>query len=137
MSKIKIFCIAISAILIFPVLTIAQDFDGSKPLICAIVEINECAPGADCLKGIAGDFNFPQFLKINFKDKTLVGKFQNQKMQTSPIEKVESQNGNLILHGSQNGRAWNIVISQTTGEMVGTVAADGFSFTVFGACIAQ
>ena len=88
MSKIKIFCIAISAILIFPVLTAAQDFDGSKPLICAIVEINECSPGADCLKGIAGDFNFPQFLKINFKDKTLVGKFQNQKIQTSPIEKV-------------------------------------------------
>ncbi len=70
MSKIKMFCLTILAILIFPVITIAQDFDGSKPLICAIVEINECAPGADCLKGIAGDFNFPQgfILKIDFKE---------------------------------------------------------------------
>ncbi len=102
-----------------------------------MIEVIECAPGIECRKGIPDNFEFPQFIKINFKEKMLVGKSNNQRIDTSPIEKVEIMEGNLILHGSQNGRAWNIVISQATGKMTGTVAADGFSFTVFGACIAQ
>ena len=106
-------------------------------MICAIIEVSECAPGIECLKGIASDFNFPQFIKINFKKKILIGKSKNQKMLTSPIETLKSEDGNLILQGVQNKRAWNMVISETTGEMTATVAGEGFSFIVFGACIAQ
>lgn len=137
MLKIKVLFISILAVLIFPFFATAQDFDGSKPLIGSVMEVIECAPGTECKKGLPENFEFPDFIKINFTEKILVGKSNNQRIDTSPIEKVEIQDGNLILHGSQNGRAWNIVISQTTGKMTGTIAADGFSFTVFGACIAQ
>ncbi len=137
MIKIKFVFILILAMLIFPFFAAAQDFDGSKPLICSVMEVVECAPGIECDKGLPENFEFPEFIKINFTEKMLVGKANNQRITTSPIEKVETMEGNLILHGSQNGRAWNIVISQATGKMTGTIAADGFSFTVFGACIAQ
>ncbi len=137
MIKTKALFILILAILIFPFYAAAQDFDGSKPLICSVMEVIECAPGIECDKGLPETFEFPEFIKINFTEKVLVGKANNQRIATSPIEKVETMEGNLILHGSQNGRAWNIVISQATGKMTGTIAADGFSFTVFGACIAQ
>ncbi len=136
-DMIRIIFISILTIIIFPFFAVAQDLDGSKPLICSVVEVVECSPGTPCIKGLPDNFDFPQFIKINFKDKLLVGKVNNRKMKTSPIEKVETMEGKLILHGSQNGRAWNIVTSQATGKMTGTIAADELSFTVFGACIAQ
>lgn len=134
---IRIICISILIIIAFPFFAVAQDLDGSKPLVCSVVEVVECSLGTPCIKGLPDDFEFPQFIKINFKNKLLVGKANNQKMKKSSIEKVEIMEGKLILHGSQNGRAWNIVTSQTTGKMTGTIAADEFSFTVFGACISK
>ena len=49
----------------------AADFDGSKPLICAAIEANDCALGVPCIKGPAEDINVPQFIRLNFADKTI------------------------------------------------------------------
>lgn len=137
MLKLKFAVFLIVLLIIFPGISPALDFDGKKPLICAVVEVIECAPGTECIKGVSENWRFPQFIKIDFKEKLMTGMFQNQKQPTTPIDKVEIQEGLLILHGTQNGRAWNMVISQETGHMTGTIAADEFSFTVFGACIAR
>lgn len=130
----RIFCIGILIILMVPFHGAAQDFDGSKPLVCSAVEVFECAPGEACVEGLAEEFDFPHFIRIDFKSNLLTGKTGDQTEETSPIDTVQTMEGNLILHGSQNGRAWNIVLSQTTGKMTGTIAADGFTFSVFGAC---
>ena len=136
-DMIRIYGIAVLIIFVFPFFAAAQDFDGSKPLICSVVEVVECAPGTPCVKGLPDDFEFPQFIKVKFEDNLLTGKADNRKTETSPIEKVQTMEGNLILQGAQSGRSWSMVISQTSGKMTGSIAADGFSFTVFGACIPQ
>ncbi len=137
MIRIKIAALFIGLLIGLPGLSVAQDFDGSKPLLCAVVEVVECAPAKGCIKGVSENWQFPQFVKIDFKQKMMTGLLRNEARPTAPIDKVEVQEGRLILHGTQNGRAWNMVISQKTGHMTGTIAADDFSFTVFGACIVQ
>ncbi len=136
MKKLSLVFI-VFVVLVIPVSGFTDVFDGSKPLACAVVEVYECAPGSDCVKGTAGNFNFPDFVKIDFKSKQLTGKSKNQRVLTSPVTTIEKQKGNLILQGFQEGRAWNVVIDQATGHMTGTVGADEFAFVIFGACIPQ
>lgn len=33
---------------VMPLVAVAGDFNGSKPLLCAVVETYECGPGGDC-----------------------------------------------------------------------------------------
>lgn len=129
------FLLILSLCLILPCTALSQDFDGSKDLICSVTEVTECATGEGCFQGQAVNFSFPDFFRINFKKKQLSGKSMNQKVLTSPIQHVNQDDGNLILQGRQNGRAWSMVISQESGHYTGTVAGEEFSFSIFGACI--
>ncbi len=134
--KLFVFFVIFTAGLLLPALGTAGGFDGTGPITCAIVEIYETGPGSQpVVQGTAKSFNFPDFIQLDFKTKQLIGKSKAQKTLTSPIATRDVQDGKLILHGSQQGRAWNMVISQGSGHMTATVAADEFAFTIFGACL--
>jgi hypothetical protein len=107
----------------------AADFDGSKPLICAAVEANDCAMGANCIKGLAEDVNVPQFVRINFSDSTI-----SARGRTTTIRNHARADGMLVIHGFENRRAWSIAISETSGKLVGAIAGDEEGFLIFGAC---
>ena len=42
--------------------------------------------------------------------------------------------GQLMLQGIENGKAWSMVIGSETGKWGGSVVEDDGSFAVFGAC---
>ncbi|UCD32052.1 MAG: hypothetical protein JSV38_15045 [Desulfobacterales bacterium] len=117
-----------------PLLVSAGDFDGSAPLICAVIETIDCRANGNCQNGTADSINIPQFLKINFKSKTITGKRAEGEAKTTKIENMESSNGNLILQGTQTNKGWSIVIDEANGKMVLTASGDQVGFVVFGAC---
>jgi hypothetical protein len=117
-----------------PCLAFAGSFDGSTPLICATLETFECAPGLDCVRGNAQSVDIPQFLTINFKKKTISGTKADGTPRTATIEKKTVTDGKLILQGIQNGRGWNMVISEETGKMTLSASDDEAGFMVFCAC---
>ena len=111
---------------------VAGDFDGSKPLICSTIEVDDCALGVTCEKGIAEDINVPQFVRLDFAAKTMSARGRTTTMQ------VESQGeGMLVAQGFENGRAWSITINEQNGKLVGAIAADEEGFLIFGACTPQ
>jgi hypothetical protein len=116
---------------------LAADFDGSKPLLCAVIETIECTPDGEVLRGEAESIDMPPFLKIDFKKKTISGTLEDGTVRTTEIKGMEQTDGNLILQGVQNGKAWNMVIGEANGKA--TIAASGnqVGFVVFGACIPQ
>lgn len=125
----------ISLCMALPLTGFAQDFSGQKNLICSVAQVVECAPGQDCFQGTAVNFEFPDFFRIDVKEKQVIATSRNQQVRTSPIETVKTLDQSLIITGSQSGRAWHMVISRTTGRYTGIVAAPDFSFSIFGACI--
>ena len=137
MKKIKLMGLALLCLLITPLSIAAGDFDGSKPLLCATIETFECGPGSDCYRGTAQRINVPQFLKINFKEKKISGTRESGEALTTKIESMESMDGNLILQGVQNGKAWSMVIMGTNGKTTLSVSGDQVGFVVFGACMPQ
>ena len=42
--------------------------------------------------------------------------------------------GQLMLQGTENGKAWNMVIGSETGRWGGSVVEDDGSFAIFGSC---
>jgi hypothetical protein len=113
---------------------VAGDFDGSKPVICAVIETHECGPDENCVKGSAEGIDMPQFFRVNFKDKLITSTRAGGELQTSAIQRMERVDGKLILQGVQNGRAWSAVISEINGKFVLTASADQEAFVLFGAC---
>jgi hypothetical protein len=133
MSKLTAICLALGLGLV-PYARAAAIYDGSVPLICALIEVMDCAPGADCQRGAPESVNLPQFIKLNFTEKTLSTTEAAQKQQTTPIKQLERFDSSLILQGVEGGRAWSLVIARETGKMSATVADDQSGFVIFGAC---
>ena len=113
--------------------TLAADFDGSKPLVCAMITAFECAPDTGCESGTPESNGLSRFLRIDFDKKEVYTTKQAQE-QASRIQKVERAGGVVLLSGTQNGRGWNLSLTEATGYLVLTVAGDQVAFVVFGAC---
>lgn len=57
MNKVKWIVFITLIIWVSPITVMAGDFDGSTPLICAIMETFECVPGGECQRGTAMSIN--------------------------------------------------------------------------------
>jgi hypothetical protein len=133
MSKLTAICLVLGLGLV-PYARAAAPYDGSVALICALIEVMDCAPAADCQRGAPESVNLPQFIKLSFAEKTLSTTEAAQKKQTTPIKNIEQFDSAMILQGVEGGRAWSMVIAKETGKMSATVADDQVGFVVFGAC---
>lgn len=111
---------------------LAADFDGSKPLICSAIEAHDCELGISCLRAVPEDLNVPQFIRMNFTDKTL-----SARGRTSQMQGFQRSAGMLILQGFENNRAFSITINEQSGKLVGAIAADEEGYMIFGACTPQ
>jgi hypothetical protein len=107
--------------------------DGSAPVICAAMEVLECEAGGACHRRGAEAANFPSFLKLDFKAKTIASMDGKRK---APIHDVERVDGQLVLHGGQEGRGWSAVIVSGTGKLSASVVLPDAAFVIFGACTA-
>jgi hypothetical protein len=78
--------------------------------------------------------NLPQFIKLNFTEKTLSTTEAAQRQQSTAMKDIEQFDSRMILQGVEGGRAWSMVIAKDTGKISGTVADDQAGFIIFGAC---
>jgi hypothetical protein len=111
----------------------AGDFDGSKPLVCAMIEAFECGPLTGCESGTPESNGLSRFLRVDVSEKEVRTTKESQG-RTSKIERVDHADGVLLLSGTQSGRGWTLSINESTGYMVLSVAGDQIAFVVFGAC---
>lgn len=122
--------VAISA----PLVSVAADFDGNRPLLMAVIDVIECRPGGNCEKVSPQDAAIPRFLEIDFKKKEISEIGDAKKERRTEIKKITKSEGMLILQGAQNGRGWSATITEASGEAVITVSDPLSGFVLFGAC---
>ena len=120
----------------------AADFDGSKSLLVSVIRVNECTPDGSCSEVTPASAELPQFLKIDFTNKTIRPAAGDDEMPATTIERQEVVDGKLILQGAEDGYekmrdglGWTMAISQETGQVVLTASGDQVAFVVFGVCI--
>ena len=120
----------------------AGDFDGSKAMICAAVDVIECFPGGKCQNVSAEDVNLPDFLRLNFEDKIIRAQMIGRENLKTDIESIDKIDGKLIIQGAEDGRedtkdglGWSMAIDEESGKLVFTASGGEVAFVVFGACI--
>ena len=141
MNKIKICGLIIIFIYMISVTAVAGNFDGSKELICSLMDIVECGPGGKCQQITAEEVGIPYFLKINFKDKKISATHSGGDKRSTTIENLEKIDGKVIIQGAEDGIegvrdgvGWSLALAEETGKMVLTASGDEVGFVVFGAC---
>jgi hypothetical protein len=107
----------------------AGDFDGSKLLICATVEAMDCSAGEACTKGRPDDIGAPNFLRIDFAQKMIIGP-----KRTTPIVFIDKSNEQILLQGTELGYAWTLALDQENGTMTVTMVNREEVFVLFGSC---
>jgi hypothetical protein len=120
----------------------AGDFDGSKPLLISVIRVSECTPDGACREVTPASVGLPQFLKIDFTNKTIRPAAADDETPATTIERQEVVDGKLILQGAEDGYdkmrdglGWTIAISEATGQVVLTASGEQVAFVVFGASI--
>ena len=108
---------------------LAGDFDGSKKLICAPVEVNDCVAVEGCVKTVPSEVGAPAFIRIDFEQNAMIGPYR-----TSPIKLMEKTETQLLLMGTELGYGWSIALDQATGGMAVTLANRDGTYVFFGSC---
>ena len=122
----------------------AADFDGSKPLLCSVINVSECTANDGCKKTTVENVRLPQFLKVDLAKKIVTPATPIEGRKPTQIERTERVEGKLILQGAEegienvhDGLGWTAAISEETGNFILTASGEDVAFVVFGACIAQ
>jgi hypothetical protein len=141
MNQVKIFGLMVMIICVFSFSAVAGDFDGSKELICAVMDLVECQPGGKCQQVTTEEVGIPNFLRIDFKEKKISATFTDGSKKSSTIENSEKIDGKVIIQGAEDGIegvrdgvGWSLAISEETGKTVLTASGDEVGFVIFGAC---
>ena len=141
MKKKLVIILALLCIPTMPLLSMAGNFDGSKPLLCTVVEVTECIMGEACNEVSAEEVNLPRYLWINVGKKTIQSKKKSNDSRKSKIERVKQIDSKLIIQGAEQGRedvrdgfGWTIAIMEDTGQMVLTASGDLVGDVAFGVC---
>ena len=141
MNQVKIFGLTLMIICMCSLVAVAGDFDGSKPLICAVMDLVECQPGGKCQQVTAEEVGIPHFLKINFKEKKISATQASGSKKSTEIENFEKIDGKIIIQGAEDGiegvrdgLGWSLAINEETGKTVLTASGDEVGFVIFGAC---
>jgi hypothetical protein len=123
------------ALLVAPLgVSLATDFDGSEKLRCVPTDATECSGAGECKRVTVEEINIPRWITVDFKKKKLSGTDSDDEQEATAIENVRAADGQTILQGAENGRAWSIVIDQMTGDMTAAIAGDETGFVLFGVC---
>ena len=131
----------IAIICMFSVPAAAGDFDGSKELLCAVMDIIECVPSGKCMEVTAEEVGIPNFLRIDFEKKKLHATFADGNKKISPIMNLAKIDGKHILQGAEDGiegvrdgLGWTLALDEDNGKMVLTASGEAVAFSMFGAC---
>jgi len=108
----------------------AEDsFDGTKTLLCASIEAIDCTPGEPCEKGLPEEMGAPQFMRIDFTKKEIIGPKRN-----TAIRQLDKNDEQLMLQGYEVGMGWTLALDRMTGKMTVTLAGGEQAFVIFGVC---
>ena len=120
-----------------PLVSAADDFDGSKPLVCAAIFSAECnAPNQKCTTGAPWMINIPVFMNIDFNAKQVTTTRQHESPRTSNISHVgKLQNGHTGIQGIDDTFVWSMLITEETGSMTLSIAGEDTGYLIFGACL--
>ena len=114
---------------------LAEKYDGSLPLLCAVTQTMGCDAVPDCVVGPADAVNLPIFLRFDANKKEVITAKGGDVRRTSKIQEVGKEGEVLVFVGFEPGGSWSATVDKATGKMTATVALNGHAYLFFGSCL--
>ena len=112
----------------------AESIDGKVPLICASFVAVSCGADGECISGTAQSAGLPEFFRVDIAAAAVRGARSDGTSMVTKIERSVADNSQIVLQGSEAGRAWSATLDKSNGRMVLSVSGDHEAFAVFGSC---
>ena len=126
--------LALAAAATLPAVAQADNLAGADRFLCASSRVVRCYSVGDCDSGPPCECNMPSFIQVDLRKKLLSTPAASAEQRRSPLTHVQREAGQIIVQGTENGRALSMVIAEETGLASSAIALDGITVTVFGAC---
>src|SRR2546427_10410909 len=81
-----------------------QSYDGSKPLLCAMMAMWECDGSGQCERRAVESRGLPTFLLVDAVKRTLTGTGSDERR--AEIKSGTHPDGRLVPHGGAGGPGW-------------------------------
>ena len=141
MNPSKLAHIILHLMILFPFITFAGEFDGSKLVVGSVekvLEISQFKVNDDVDPDIVG---LPRRFFIDIEQKRVLPSKESMVRRISRIKHIEYIENKVILQGVEegvesvdDGLAWSMAISKRTGKVVLSASGDGKAYVVFGSC---
>lgn len=113
----------------------AQNFNGTKPFLCAMIDVSQCTPDGNCARTSVSDANIPQFVSIDVQQGLVTATNESGGVRTSKIGRIEHPPQFLRLSGGDGDAGWVAEIEEGSGKLTLAAIGDEVGFVIFGACI--
>ena len=112
----------------------ADDLTGADRFLCTPIQATLCVEDGECAVDLPWNVNIPQFIEVDLEAKRLATTAASGENRATPIEHLRREDGNIVFHGFEMGRAFSWVIDEASGRLTAAIATDGISVAIFGAC---
>jgi hypothetical protein len=113
---------------------VADDLTGADHFLCTPIQATLCVEDGECAVDLPWNVNIPQFIEVDLDAKRLATTEASGENRQTPIEHLRREDGNIVFHGFEMGRAFSWVIDEASGRVTAAIATDGISVAIFGAC---
>ena len=128
------FWVMVLLVTIVPTAALADDVGDAEAILCTAVQATVCYLDGDCEIGAPWNWNIPQFIEIDFREKVLRTTRASGENRQTPFKNLEREAGLIFLQGVERGRAFSFTIDEESGFASIAVARSGMIVSVFGAC---
>ena len=112
----------------------ADSLEDVDRMVCAAAQVQICIESDTCYSATAAELDVPEFVVIDIRKKVISTTRASNLNRSTSLKSVEKSDGLIYLQGMEGGRAFSFVIDEASGHMTVSVARDGLSVSVFGAC---
>jgi hypothetical protein len=112
----------------------ADDLTGADRFLCTPIQATLCVEDGECAVDLPWNVNIPQFIEVDLDARRLATTEASGENRQTPIEHLRREDGNIVFHGFEMGRAFSWVIDEASGRVTAAIATDGISVSIFGAC---
>lgn len=110
---------------------LAEDFDGSVPMVCAPLHGHDCLPTEQACKPLKPEPGKDVNLYIDVASKSVKTPYRTS---TLPIQNVSNNTKSLILQGASLEYVWNATVQRSTGRLTISIADREGAYVIFGQC---
>ena len=112
----------------------ADDLTGSERFLCSAETLTACTEDGACFNENPAAFDVPDFVEVDLQKKRISTTKASGMDRSSDVATFLRNGGRIVLQGVQGDRAYSLIIVEDTGILTASIAFDGFSLGIFGAC---